>query len=219
MRCTVCRFPIASSEIFCFYCARLLPWLTYSCYQCGVLIAEDSPVKRCSTCLSAPPPFDHTVALFHYQTPVSRWIHTLKFQQKLHYVRVFSVLLAKVLSTRKSPLPQCILPVPLHPQRLKTRGYNQALEIAKPLSRRLKIPLDVDSCQRIKPTLQQSRTTSQHSRARNLKNAFLCSSLNAQHIAIVDDVMTTGNTAATLAHALKRAGAHTVEIWCAARTT
>lgn len=114
--------------------------------------------------------------------------------------------------------PELLIPVPLHPQRYAERGFNQALELARPIARRLDVPMDWSNCVRMRATPHQ---TGQDARARraNLKGAFAVSgTLQARHVAIVDDVVTTGATVSELARVLRRAGVERVEVWSAART-
>lgn len=129
-------------------------------------------------------------------------------------------LLAEMITTtwyKNKPLPSTIIPVPLHPKRFKERGFNQALELARPISTLLKIPIDALSCQRIKHTAAQA-TLSGVERQKNVKNSFKISKqLTAQHIAIIDDVITTGHTIREFCHTLKHHGAKIIDVWCCAR--
>ena len=141
----------------------------------------------------------------------------LKFHERLAGGRLLGELLARHLLARVNPLPELILPIPLHPRRLRQRGFNQAMELALPVGRRLGIPLDRKSCRRKRPTQPQTELDLVQ-RRRNLRKAFaLSGALPARHIALVDDVVTTGSTSDELARLLKRAGAERVEVWAAAR--
>lgn len=114
-------------------------------------------------------------------------------------------------------MPECIIPVPLHRRRLRQRGFNQALEIAKPLAKKLQLPVDFKTCIRTKHTRPQSELSAKK-RQQNIKNAFtLKKPITAKHVAIVDDVMTTGNTVTELSALLRNNGVTTIEIWCCAR--
>jgi len=109
--------------------------------------------------------------------------------------------------------------VPLHPARLRQRGFNQALELARALSRRLAIPVDTRSCLRIRQTLPQAELDRKR-RIKNLRGAFSVDGLvGARHVAVLDDVVTTASTTGELAKALQRAGVARVEVWAAARAT
>jgi ComF family protein len=117
----------------------------------------------------------------------------------------------------QNDLPDLLLPMPLHPQRLQERGFNQAAEIARHLGRRLAIPCDNNACRRIRPTPPQAGL-SLRERLRNLRGAFDCShDLSGRSVALVDDVMTTGASLNALAGAVKQAGAERVDCWVIAR--
>ncbi len=117
--------------------------------------------------------------------------------------------------------PQLILPVPLHRNRLRERGYNQALELGRPIAQRLAIPLSSRLVRRVRPTLPQSDMGSPAARRRNLTGAFQAVEPHAvvQHVAILDDVMTTGATVMELARLLRREGVRRVDVWCCARAS
>ena len=107
--------------------------------------------------------------------------------------------------------------MPLHNTRLRERGYNQALELARPIAKRLAIPLHTHLLQRHKTTLAQARL-SLTDRARNVENAFtIKANIRGCHVSLVDDVTTTGHTLRSASAALKQAGAKRVDIWCAAK--
>jgi ComF family protein len=121
------------------------------------------------------------------------------------------------LSQRTTPWPDCLVPVPLHPSRLRERGYNQALEIARPMAARHKIPLAIDAVRRIRATSAQAQLPLRE-RARNVRGAFIARTrFDGRRVAIVDDVMTSGHTANSLAQCLRRAGAVDIEVWVVAR--
>jgi len=129
-------------------------------------------------------------------------------------------LMAEALEGRLSNakhLPDFIIPVPLHASRLRERGYNQALELAKPIAKRFNLPLLSNGCVRNKATLPQSELPAEE-RFNNIKDGFTVQrNCAAKHVAIVDDVMTTGSTVNVLAKALKEAGVQTVDVWICAR--
>jgi len=144
-------------------------------------------------------------------------LQQLKFHQKLHLATLLGELLADGLKGREEPLPECLLPVPLHPQRLRERGYNQALELARVLSSRLNIPLETTICMRQRETAPQTALDGKE-RRRNLRGAFTVREVTLpRHIAIIDDVVTTGTTVSELASTLRRSGVERVEVWACAR--
>ncbi len=175
----------------------------------------------CGVCLTKPPPFNHTLALLTYIPPITRFITQLKFNRQLLYANMLGNLLAEKIKISKiqSPnsWPDCIIPVPLHRRRLRQRGFNQALEIAKPIAKKLHLPLDYKSCIRSKDTQPQSELPAKK-RHHNLKNAFaLKKSIATKRVAIIDDVMTTGNTLIELSKLLRKNGVEHIEVWCCAR--
>jgi ComF family protein len=151
----------------------------------------------------------------------------MKDHGQLIHGRMLSELLIELLakdlpsnlnSTTMTTLPEVLIPVPLHVHRLRQRGYNQALEIARHLSRQLQIPLDTYSCQRVLDTPHQQGLSATE-RKRNLKQAFRVNKpLGYRHVALIDDVMTTGTTLNILAALLRRQGVERIDNWCLART-
>lgn len=170
----------------------------------------------CGRCLRLRPAFDETLAPFVHQGAIRYLISSLKFNADFKNARLLGMLLAKHLPiTAKKP--DCILPVPLHKARYRQRGFNQAIEIARTVSRELQIPLDLASCHRHRDTLHQTALSAKK-RRKNLKNAFsIIQPVYAQHVAILDDVMTTGSTVHELAALLKKAGVSKVDVWVCAR--
>jgi len=183
--------------------------------MCGLQIVGSAIL--CGQCLQKSNTIDRATMPFYYEKPITTLLFQLKFYDQLACLSFFSYFLVAKLKQRIGPLPEVIIPVPLHKNRLKTRGYNQSLELAKKLSRLLNIRLDRHCCRRVKITSSQ-RGLNAKERRKNVKNAFSVKrKLIYQHIALVDDVMTTGATANEVAKCLKEKGASTVEVWCCAR--
>jgi len=133
---------------------------------------------------------------------------------------LFGALLAERVRNnyRDQSFPECIIPVPLHAQRLRERGFNQALELARATAKQLLVPVEWQSCRRIRATPAQSQLLAAQ-RAANLKNAFqIIKPFRHKHVAIIDDVVTTGHTVTELSKALQRAGVERIDVWCVART-
>jgi len=148
---------------------------------------------------------------------VDRLILGLKYSHQLSNARVLGGYLAERLTALAEPLPDAIIPVPLHRSRLRERGYNQSLELARPIARRLQRPLRPRAVQRIRATAPQTRL--KHSeRQKNVHNAFqVVEKLDGLRFAVIDDVMTSGHTVNALAKCLRRAGAKEVVVWVVAR--
>jgi len=166
------------------------------------------------------PGFNKTIILFDYLFPVDKLITRLKFQHQLINANLFGQLLGNKISQlyHNQELPSLLIPVPLHPKRLRERGFNQALEIAKPISKKLHIAIDKKSCYRIRHTSAQSGL-SRSDRLKNLVNAFdLKKPLTSNHVALIDDVITTGQTLRELANLLRKNGVEKIDVWCCAKT-
>ncbi|HSI25016.1 MAG TPA: ComF family protein [Methylotenera sp.] len=176
----------------------------------------------CGSCISSRPDFDITHAVFFYQFPIDAMMQRYKYGHSLNLGDTFGRLLSeKVLVERQSKNIDLIIPMPMHPQRLKERGFNQAIEIAKVLSNGLTNSttiLDYKSVIRQKLAPPQASLPLKQ-RVKNVKGAFqVKSDLAGKRIAIVDDVMTSGASLNELAKTLKKAGAEHVECWVVART-
>jgi ComF family protein len=218
-RCRLCGIATGTSLQLCPECRRELPGLETVCSRCSRPLpvrAEDGG-SCCGHCQRQAPAFDATQALLRYHPPVDYLIRRLKFSGELAIGRLLASLLAEQVATRQACLPELLLPVPLHRTRRRERGFNQATELARNLGRELGIAVNHRLCRRDRHTPPQSLLPL-NARRTNLRKAFSISGeLPASHVAIVDDVMTTGYTAGELARILKRAGAEYVEVWVIAR--
>jgi ComF family protein len=213
--CLLCGAPGEDNRDLCAACRRSLPWRGAACARCAAPLAQIEAAV-CGRCLRAPPAFDASLIPLHYRTPLDWLIQGFKFNQKLPAGRLLGQLLAEHLAQRIERPPELILPVPLHPQRLRERGYNQSLMLAKPIARRLGVPLEPGLIVRQRATASQSLLSADE-RRRNVRGAFaIIQPLRVHHIAIVDDVVTTGSTVNELARELRRAGAKRIEIWALA---
>jgi ComF family protein len=170
----------------------------------------------CGRCLRSPPAFAHTVAAFRYAFPLDRMIRALKFDECL----IIADFLADALAARVEEKPDLLIPLPLHPARLRERGFNQSHLLATRLARTLRIPLLAHAATRVRDTLPQS-SLPWRKRGKNMKHAFALATgtdVRGMHVAIVDDVMTTGATMDALARVLRQGGAEKVSAWVVART-
>lgn len=215
--CLICHDFSRSKENICRKCDVNLPYANYACHQCARPLTLEAGRIPCGACLKNPPHFDQTLALFTYKPPISHLISRLKFNHELSYAQLLSALLIRKIRYYPTSLPDLIIPVPLNKKRLQERGFNQAVEIARPLSRYFAIPMDIKGVRRKKPTVAQTRLTALQ-RKHNIQDAF-STTQDYSHlsIAVVDDVMTTGNTVNELSKTLKQHGAKSIHIWCCAR--
>ena len=212
-RCLLCGETGANGRDLCPACTEALPWNASACLRCALPL----PVPAtCGACLQKPPPLGETHAVFVYGFPLDRLVPRLKFHNDLAAGRLLSGLMADTLGAL--PRPAALVPVPLHATRLGRRGYDQALELATPLARGLRIPLLTDVLLRTRATAPQSELDAV-ARQRNLRRAFAVRADAAlpDHVALVDDVMTTGATLEAAAKTLLRAGVVRVDAWVCAR--
>jgi ComF family protein len=201
----------------CAGCEADLPYQGNACPCCGSAMAVS---LICGQCQKHPPAYSRSRALLRYAYPVDAMIIAGKFNQRLAQLDCLAGLVARKLPLQiKGALPQAIIPVPLHPRRLRERGYNQALILARPLARSLGIALSLDACERRIHTREQSALPAAE-RKTNVRGAFQAKRLPPEwrHVALFDDVVTTGSTVQELARVLRRAGVETVEVWSCART-
>jgi len=212
--CVLCGRAGQPGRDLCVACAGELPYLKTACCGCAIPLPH---VGICGQCQQKPHCFDNAWAAFDYQSPIDHLIQALKFNGKLYSARLLGKLMAERIAMAGLDLPQLLLPVPLHSARLRQRGFNQALELARPLAREFDLPMEPDLCRRLRPTPAQTGLDAK-ARRRNLKGVFeLVPMPGVSHVTIVDDVMTTGSTAETLAKALKRGGVERVDVWVCAR--
>lgn len=215
--CILCGNFSHREQDLCASCYQDLPTPLNACHTCAAPLSVGT---TCGQCLQQKHPFNATYVLFDYQAPIDRLLLELKFNQALINARVLGELMAeKIHSTwyKNNPLPDVMIPIPLHTTRLKERGYNQAIEIARPIAKFHRLPINIRACQRIKPTAPQAMLTATE-RENNVKQAFNSQArFDGQHIAVIDDVITTGNTVREFCHLLKNQGARHIDVWCCAR--
>lgn len=219
--CLLCGQPSDSSRDLCAGCAGDLIRNRICCPRCALPL--DAPAPLCGECMRSEPPFASAFVPFVYASPLDQLETRFKFGRSLAAGRVLAELMLDVLHASPPPIlkgmmPQTLIPVPLHPVRLRERGYNQALELAKPLARALHIPLRNDVLVRTRATVAQSDLDA-GARRKNLRGAFAVMENTAlpQHVAIVDDVMTTSATLCECTRTLVCAGVERVDVWALAR--
>lgn len=236
--CTLCQAPTRHRHGLCRACELQLPFLDPStvCRMCaaplpvmeegvaGALSPFLFDLRKCPICDYEEPPVAVMRSVFQYRTPIDFWVPQVKFHRALSLARLMGELCGERLCEMGPALgrwPDVLIPVPLHTSRLKERGFDQPLELARPLSARLGIPLRTDILVRGRATVKQSETDLEH-RQSNLFGAFMVnlssfSQTLPEHVAILDDVMTTGATLHEAALCLQDAGVLTVEAWVVAR--
>ncbi|MGY0505656.1 double zinc ribbon domain-containing protein [Luteimonas sp. e5] len=221
-RCLACGMAgdAQADRDLCPACHSALPWLEHACRSCAEPLSRLDAGGLCGACLKRRDmPISVTRAAFVYAAPLDHLLPRFKFHQSLAAGRLLAGLMAD--AWRRLPAgerPDALLAVPLHGARLRQRGYDQALELARPLARALDIPLLQRGLQRQRATAAQSRLD-KAARRRNLRGAFRCRPGTPwpAHVALVDDVMTTGATLEAAAWALRAAGVERVDAWVCAR--
>ncbi len=222
--CVLCGEPCSgivghsNQNLICKPCLSDLPVITSPCSVCSMTLSAKNSAGVCGSCLHTKPFYQKSIIPLEYIFPATELIKQLKYNDKLLFSEIFSQILLDKIRQESWPLPEVIIPVPLHPFRLMKRGFNQSALIAKNISKELNIPIDLKSCQRIRNTLQQTGFNKSQ-RKKNIRNAFsICNKFSAKHVAILDDVVTTGSTVNEMAWVLQKAGAETIEVWACART-
>lgn len=209
--CLLCD-EMHSNAAICQHCLADLPWNpANSCLQCG-LVANN---LICGHCLKQPPHYDRTHAVFNYIYPVAAILQHYKYRHVLHISQVMGEFLADKIIGK--PI-DALIAMPLHPNRILNRGFNQSLEIAKIVAKISGIPLDIASCHRVIDTPPQASLPLK-ARVNNIKGAFKCTGdFAGKRIALIDDVMTSGASLDELAKSIKKAGAAEVHCFVIART-
>jgi ComF family protein len=214
--CLLCGQP-SGGKILCPACDNDLPRLPFPrCPHCALPTAQG---ETCGRCLARPPHYDRTLAVFDYAFPLDKLIQAFKYNHRLALAAYLGRELTRLaLESGLESMADLVVPLPLHPARLRERGFNQALELARPVARVLGLPLDFQICARIRHTPAQASLPWKQ-REKNMRGAFRCAhDLPGQRILLVDDVMTTGASLDECARTLKRHGATEVTLLVVART-
>jgi ComF family protein len=224
-RCILCAGAGRGPALdLCAHCDADLPWLAVACSRCGLPV--DDPTLQetttgCARCREQALPYERCHAAFRYEFPLSDLVHGLKYDRALANARVLGTLLAG--SVAQQPVRRAVellVPMPLHTSRLVARGFNQSLEIARFTAAALRMELAPRALQRRRETASQVGLARQ-ARADNVRDAFAAaeSQVAGRAVALLDDVVTTGATAAEASRALLIAGARSVDVWCLARAS
>ncbi|HEX5364215.1 MAG TPA: ComF family protein [Gallionella sp.] len=211
--CVLCGI-MSRNGLWCTACNRTLPYLDGP--HCPICALPTPHSERCGHCLSHPPEFNRTAAAFAYAYPLDQLIQAMKYREQLALAHAFATRLTPRID--RNHLPDYIIPMPLHPEKLRARGFNQSLLLAAAIARELNLALLPHACQRVRDTPPQSALPWKD-RKKNVRDAFRCDlDLSGKHIALVDDVLTTGASLNALTAAIKARGATEVSAWVVART-
>lgn len=222
-QCALClgAHPQPDTQL-CAGCEADLPWQQACCQRCALPLPH--PAAQCGRCLVAPPPFTHALAPLLYRFPVDSLIPAFKYHSQTDIGRLLGQLLAEAaadwLQQDIAPCPDLLLPIPMHRTRQAQRGYNQAYELARDVARRTHLLCRPGLLERTRATQSQQGLDAK-ARRQNLRGAFSCpqpEQLRDKHLALIDDVMTTGVTLSEASRTLLKAGAASIQVWCVART-
>ncbi len=215
-KCILCTTDTDRYLDLCIDCELDLPTIANPCWQCGLNIPRGQEI--CGSCMLNPPPFSHCFSSFEYSAPIDNLIVKFKNHQQIILGKVLAKVMSQQYLRHHLVFPDSWLPVPLHKSKLKSRGFNQALEIAEVLGDTTNIPVNSRLCRRIRNTEDQKSLTAAQ-RAANIKNVFVIDQpLNGESVGIVDDVVTTASTVSELSRLLLDHGATEVQVVCLART-
>ena len=219
--CLLCEQSTDAERPLCSDCETELPWLGPHCQTCAIPLPASG--LTCGACMRRPPSFERVEVPWRYAFPIDSLITRFKHQARWPLGRLLGDLLAQHLShafDEGLPRPDYLLPVPLAKQRLRQRGFNQAEMLADWLSKTLALPVASHWLLRPLDTPAQQGLNAA-TRKRNLRKAFTvlpCATIKGKHLALIDDVLTTGATAEAIARILLKAGATRVDVYCLART-
>lgn len=219
--CIGCGQAIRPLQHFCVACAEHLMCIVHPCYLCGLTIkvddaSYDQPV--CAACLYDPPRWQKMIAPLLYREFSRSLLIQLKFNDSLYLANCLVSHLIEYFR-QNQPQPEVLIPVPLHQNRLIHRGYNQAFEIAHILSTHLNIPVDTQALKRIRYTTSQLGLSA-NQRQKNMRQAFHYEPVSQySHVAVIDDIITTGSTANEITKVLNHGGVSHVEVWGLARVS
>lgn len=221
--CLLCRGKTLLSQPLCPLCLSSCPTIDHSCRSCGIPMDHLS-TNICASCIQKTPDFDICYSAFIYAFPVNHIVQRIKYRRDLSLLPPITRSLTHIMTNQYNgqPWPEAVIPVPLHRKKLRSRGYDQALLLAREITRQLKpahkLNLDTQLIKRVKATDPQQGLSARE-RKKNIRGAFqLRRDNHYKHVALVDDVVTTGSTVNEIARLLKKTGTEKIEVWCLART-
>lgn len=221
--CLLCHSRCQPHSDVCQACEGNLPWHHHGCRACAEPL-DSAQESLCTRCQRELPAVDQAITVFHYAFPMDQLILAMKQQPRPDLLTSFARWMSDHLSDPRITKPDLLLPVPMHPSKQRQRGFNQAAVLAHRVGKHLNIPVRHDLLSKRKSTEAQ-KTLSREQRQRNLANAFKLERVTLlqmrprpRHIALVDDVITTGTTTAQLAALLKKSGIARVDVWALAKT-
>jgi ComF family protein len=212
--CILCTEAHAGSDAVCDHCLSLFIPTSFCCSCCALPLPPGN-FLLCGQCIQKKPDFDRVTAPYPFEEPLRSVLHEFKYHQGLYLISFLAKLIRMHLPM-EALRTDCLIPVPMHPQKLQQRGFNQAVELTKLLARQLKLPYDLHICKKILHTTPQAELNAEKRRS-NLLHAFITGPIPYHHVTLIDDLLTTGSTANALAKSLKKQGVQKVNVWCCAR--
>jgi ComF family protein len=212
--CLLCKQYHDVSLAVCDACIEYFSTLEHKCRYCSFPL-PDSNYAICGACAVKNPAFDKVITTYRFEEPLRTLLHEFKYEEGLYLLKVIAKLMLNAF-TETDAETECLIPVPMHPKRIRARGFNQSVELAKYLSKIIHRPYDVNLCTKIKNTPPLASMDAK-ARKKNIKNTFHCKPSSYQHVTLVDDLLTTGSTANELSATLKKSGISKVTVWCCAR--
>lgn len=215
-QCLLCLQP-AQTRCLCVGCLQDLPWQGRACTGCALALPDEGTEERCVDCQQNPPRWQSAHAVFQYQFPIDRLIAAFKYHHQLALTDFFAELMSAQLTPPHGET--LLVPVPLHPDRLRLRGYDQTLLLTRAISQYTGLPYRAQMLCRTRDTIMQKQLH-REARQENLAGAFACqtSDLGRFHVVVIDDVMTTGATLNVISEVLLQQGAKSVQALVIART-
>ena len=215
--CISCGNRGADALDLCAPCRSELPFNRRCCPRCAIPLAIDE-VLHCGHCLRLPPRYDASYCAFEYHYPAAEFVRAMKYGHSLSHANVLGTMLADYLKGhRLDAWPTYFVPVPLSRQRFNERGFNQAIELGRIIEKIVRVPMNTNLLHRVRHTVEQAGL-SRRERKKNLRNAFTVAAIEIpKHVAVLDDVVTTGSTMNEIARTLKRAGVEVIVVWAVAR--
>ena len=219
-RCLLCGGAGRDGMDLCEHCQQSLPFNHTACLVCALPLPPNIPEGAvCGRCQKKPPYYDQAFSAFSYEQPMIWLIQQLKFNDRLTHARLLGDLLATLdfIERIADDEDVCTLPVPLFKKRLRERGFNQSIELARALSKKTGWPMELQRVQRIRDTNAQTGLDAK-ARRKNIRGAFeVIEPLPQKHVLIIDDVVTTGSTANELSRVLKKSGVEKITVLSLAR--
>lgn len=211
--CGLCNQYHTGRLAICSQCTALLTPLGAACRYCALPL-PDARFLVCGQCCRKKPDVDTVITAYCFEEPLRMVLHEFKYREGLYLSSYLTQLMLDALPAGYTT--DCLIPVPMHPKRLRHRGFNQAAELTKRLSRHLEISCDLTYCRKQVNTAPQAGLDAE-ARRKNLRDVFHVKTTHDKHVTLIDDLMTTGSTANELARVLKKQGVNRVDLWCCAR--